>query len=458
MMRTMLKRFPGVEDLARKLIACYPISSRLGRDFWHWYAFFEESQGWSREQLEAYQFERLRALLQKLIQVSPFYARRLEGVRIEDLRSLPAFQSATAPLRRAEFAAKYSDLQSREFRRRDCLASSTSGTTGSPLQFYHRREHQAREWAAICHQWKRVGFDPVRSRRVEFRGLTRGGALHQDFPEQNMVRMSILDLRRETLPRMAEVITARRATFYHGYPSALYLLAREVTDARLRFPQPEAILLASEMVYDFQLEQIQAAFPSARLFAHYGCAEATVLGAWCETRRVYHILPQYSLVEVNASTGEILGTNLYNDINGFVRYGMTDTAAGVEASPCPACRRPYTPILTGLDGRQEDYLYSREKGWIAPAIVTYPLKSLESIRELQFNQVEVDRVILSYVAHEGAEAGRIRAELDEVERGLQKLAGPSIRVEPRQVDGLPRGPTGKYKWIISSLDPRTVKR
>jgi phenylacetate-CoA ligase len=456
MMRAMLKRFPQVERLARQLIACYPLSARLGPGFWEWYAFLQESEGWSTAQLEEFQFERLRELLPKLARTSPFYARRLADVRVADLRTLADLQAAVPPLARQEFAAHEQEIRSTEFRAGDCFSSGTSGTTGSPLQFYHRREHRQREWASICHQWKRVGFDPVRSKRVEFRGLTPRGALYQDYPEQNMVRVSILDLRRESLPRMGQAIAARQATFYHGYPSALYLLAREILDARLPFPQPEAILLASEMVYDFQLEQIQAAFPAARLFAHYGCAEATVLGAWCEHRRVYHVLPQYSLVEVQPGTGEIIGTNLFNDINGFVRYRMTDTAGGVEALPCPACRRPYVPIITGLDGRQEDFLYSRERGWIAPAIVTYPLKALGTIVELQFHQKTADDIGLTYVARRGAVPEQITAELREIEAGLRKLAGNSIRLQPRQVDEIPRGPTGKYKWITSSFDPRDV--
>lgn len=454
MMPNLLRRHPRAEKLARQLMALYPLSARLGPLFWSWSAFLKESETWSTERLGQFQFEQVRSLLTRLVHTSPFYARRLKDVRIDDLANLPAFQQAVPTLTRLEFASHFDEIRCRDFVSRSVRKGSTSGTTGNALQFFHPRENTQREWASICHQWGRVGFDPVRSRRAEFRGLTRHGALFQEFPEQNMVRFSILDLRAANLPRMAEVIRDRRLDYFHGYPSAIYLLAGEVLRGEVPFPAPTAILLASEMVYDFQVEQIQAAFPSSRLFAHYGCAEYTVLGAWCEHRRAYHVLPQYSLVEVAPDTGEIVGTNLYNDVNGFVRYRMTDTVAAVEREPCPACGRPYVPILAGLDGRREDYLYSRERGWIAPAIVTYPLKHLHSIQELQFHQRNPDEIAVHYVARTGHHADEIATELADIEKGLRHLIGPVIRLVLQPVEAIPRGPTGKYKWIVSTLDPR----
>jgi len=457
MMRDFLKQYPRVEQLARQLMALYPASPRLGSGFWQHYALLQESEAWSEAQLREFQFDKLRTLLRRLAATSPFYARRLAGVPIEQLDTLAKFQSLVPSLTRQEFAANYAEIRSRDFNPRQAVACSTSGTTGNALQFHHPRGYRQREWAAICHQWRRVGYDPVRSHRAEFRALTRAGALYDEFPEQRMVRFSILDLRAENLPRMADMVTSRGLRFFHGYPSAMYLLAREVVRSGFRFPQPQAFLLASEVVYDFQLEQIQAAFPESRLFAHYGCAEATVLSAWCEHRRVYHVLPQYALTEVDATTGEISGTNLYNDLNGFVRYRMTDAAGGVENTPCPACHRPYTPILTRLDGRQEDYLYSRDRGWIAPAIVTYPLKHLHAIQELQFLQENPDTITINYVVRPGATREAAAHELQEVEGGLYKLLGTRTRLVARPVDDIPRGATGKYKWIVSRLDPRSAE-
>jgi phenylacetate-CoA ligase len=356
-------------------------------------------------------------------------------------------------LTRKEFSSNYSQLRNHSFSGADCQAASTSGTTGNALEFLHRAEDSRREWAAICHQWKRVGYDPGRSRRAEFRGLTPRGHLFQSYPDHNMVRFSVLDIRKETVPRMAEVIEKEDLRFFHGYPSVLYLLACELLRSGIRFPQPTAVLFASEMVFDFQVEQVQAAFPKARLFAHYGCAERTVLAGWCEHRRAYHVLPQYSLTEVDPETHELIGTNLFNDINGFIRYRMTDTASGVEAKPCPACNRPYTPVLASIDGRQEDYLYSKDVGWISPAIVTYPLKHLHCVHELQFRQDTPEEIGVSYVLRPGATPDAATKELAEIETGLRRIIGQAPRLRFQAVGEIARGRSGKYKWIVSKLDP-----
>ncbi|HYG35766.1 MAG TPA: hypothetical protein VEC99_13330, partial [Clostridia bacterium] len=140
-------------------------------------------------------------------------------------------------------------------------------------------------------------------------------------------------------------------------------------------------------------------------------------------------------------------------VNGFVRYRMTDAASGVESASCPKCRRPYTPILTGLEGRVEDYLYSRERGWIAPAIVTYPLKHLHCILEMQFEQQDEDNITLNYVLRPQVSQEAAQTELREIESGLRHLLGGGPRLHYRPVEDIRRGRTGKYKWIISRLSP-----
>ncbi len=36
----------------------------------------------------------------------------------------------------------------------------------------------------------------------------------------------------------------------------------------IEFPQPKAVLLASEIVYDWQVDRIIEAFPKAKIFSH----------------------------------------------------------------------------------------------------------------------------------------------------------------------------------------------
>lgn len=456
-LRNFLAEHPNIKQLANRLMTIIPLSSRLGNDFWEWYAFFQESETWSLDQMQEFQLRRLRDLLSELIATSQFYRDRIDPVNIKQISSLEKFREQIPALSRIEYRNNYQEILNSTWEMQKLVKSQTSGTTGSALQFYHAANDNAREWAAICHQWNRVGYIPGVSRRAEFRGLTKPGQLVETAPHYNLIRCSILDLKEEHIKYYADEIRKNRINFLHGYPSALYLLASEIIHAGIDFPQPKAILLASEMVYDWQVNQIQTAFPNAKIFAHYGCAERTVLASWCEHRQEYHILPQYGLLEIDKNTSEIIGTNLYNSVNGFVRYRMTDTVLQQDDTICPDCGRPYTPRLLELGGRSEDFLFSPEKGWIPPAIVTYPLKSLQGIRELQFYQKEKTKIAVRYTSL-STNRGLLKHDLSQIEAGLQHLFGIGVEYRFEQVDDFEKGPTGKFKWIICELEETPSKR
>jgi len=446
-----LLRFPFLHYFTHKVVGLIPRKVRLGQSFWRWYAFFEESEQWKPEEILSFQMERLQALLLKLQETSPFYRARLSGIDIAAITSLDEFRKNLPELDRTTFRDRYSEIQADGIGKGGVKAS-TSGTTGEALQFFHPRGDSAREWAAICHQWKRIGYQPGVSRRAEFRGLTVHGRSVDIYPASNMLRCSILHLDEGSIRHYAEEIRRFKVDYLHGYPSALYLVAREIVLHGIDFPQPKGILLASEMVNDWQLTQISEAFPGSKLFAHYGCAERTVLAGWCEHNREYHILPQYSIVEVDPETSEVIGTNLYNNLNGFVRYRMTDTVGEVRDKPCPDCGRPYSPRFVGLAGRTEDYLFSPQNGWIPPAIVTYPLKDLNVVNEMQFLQKERDELNVRYSLRSDVESSQVEAELDLVREGMHRLFGKDMKLHFERVAEFPRGPTGKFKWIISELD------
>jgi len=446
----LIEKYPKIKRLAYRLLAATPSSYRLGKEFWKWYSFFEESEDWDLIKIKQFQVDRIRSLLVELAMTSEFYHKRFAFFEVHKITSLEEFCAQVPTLSKLEFKSQYKKILSSSWQAQNSVKSQTSGTTGMPIQFYHPAKDGAREWAAICHQWKRVGFSPTASRRAEFRGLTGSQRIVESFPHKNKIRCSILNLKREHIVYYADEIRKNRIDYYHGYPSALYLLAMEIISSGIKFPQPKAVLLASEIVYEWQVNRIQEAFPEAKIFAHYGCAERTVLAGWCEYRREYHVLPQYGILEVDGNTSEIIGTNLYNSVNGFIRYLMTDTATGIDYTPCPGCHRPYTPRLTNIAGRSEDFLFSPEKGWIPPAIVTYPLKSLQVVREVQFHQKEKTEICVRYLAQSSNPL--LNDDLNQIKSGMHHVFGSNMSFKFEQVEDFKRGSTGKFQWIVSDLE------
>lgn len=436
-----LRAIPGLESAVRHLKAAVPYQYRLGRHFFEWYQRFEEAESWSAERTADYRRELLVRLLQNLKDHHPTYREILRGHEPAQAADNLAFVFPV--LTRSGFRATPSrpELASR------VSPASTSGTTGNALQFFHDAEDNQREWAAICHQWRRIGFDPVVSRRAEFRGLVPAGQLVQKFPEYNMLRCSILDLGRDSVRHYASVCRDNRIEFLHGYPSALDLLARTCLKEGIRFEGIRGIMLASEMVYPHQIEMIEQAFPAARLIAHYGNAERVALGAWCETERTYHMLPLYSMIEVQ-DDGCLVGTNLFNAVNPFIRYQMSDRVTPAKSNVCAACGRYADPLVLTVDGRAEDYLYSPVRGWIPPAIITYPLKNLQVVREIQLVQREEDSVELRYCTEGDLDE---RSEIADIAAGLERIL-TGVTIVPVRYESLNRGGSGKFRWLVSELE------
>lgn len=444
MIKTFLKRHPVAQAVARRMIATVPYRLRLGANFFDWYALLLEAEEWDEARLAQRRQELLHGLLADVSRSSPYYAERLAGVSPRD--AAERLDAYLPVMTRDEFRSNYARIRSRDPAGR-LTAASTSGTTGNALQFFHTAADNQREWAAICHQWRRVGYDPLRSVRAEVRGLLTAPGIVQRFPESNMVRFSILDMGVEHVRHYADVSRSEGVEFLHGYPSALHLLARQVLEHGIRFPHIRGVMLASEMPYAHQLESIEAAFPTSRVIAHYGNAERTALGAWCEQRRTYHFIPLYSQVEIDAD-GCLVGTNYFNHVNPFIRYRMSDVVAGARDGRCPACGRFATPLVDEVSGRSEDYLYSPQKGWIPPAIVTYPLKSLRHIHEIQFYQDRPDVIELRYVPQGAADC---TGEVEELVASFRQLLG-GVDIVPVRHERFERGSSGKFKWIVSRLD------
>lgn len=452
LIRDFIRKYSGLRRAAGRLMAVTPQSFKLGKQFWYWYNLYRESESWSADRMTEFRMDSLRLLLKQLSVDSDFYKKRLAGVDIDKLDSVAQFVAQVPTITRREFSDNQQTIFSRRYPARKLSLAKTSGTTGNALKFYHTIEDDRREWATLCHQWNRAGFDPVKSRRAEFRGLVSSKGHIDIFPDRNMISCSIIHLDKQHVMLYADAIRTHRVDFFLGYPSALHLLSKTITECGLNFPQPTGILLASEPVYQWQLDTIQNAFPNARLYAHYGCAERTVMAGWCARRREYHVLPHYSIVEVDPANNEIIGTNLYNVVNGFVRYRMTDTVLDLNETPCPDCGSPFVPRFVQIGGRSEDYIFSVERGWIPPAIITYPMKDLHAVREIQLLQRERGSITLRYIASEAAQAEAINRELARIESGMRKLLGGATGLSFERVDDFPRGSSGKFKWIVSELD------
>jgi phenylacetate-CoA ligase len=107
---------------------------RYGGRFAEFQALLARSERWSRGEMEAYQDERLRAVVQHAYEHVPFYRKRFDERKLtpvdirgrRDLHKLPL-------LTRDDIRRNFDDLRSRTIAARALKTGHTSGTTGTPL-------------------------------------------------------------------------------------------------------------------------------------------------------------------------------------------------------------------------------------------------------------------------------------------------------------------------------------
>jgi phenylacetate-coenzyme A ligase PaaK-like adenylate-forming protein len=441
-----------VEGAARRAVALVPLPRRLGAEFRRFYAELEAAQWMSSAELRERQLRALRQTLDFAYAHSPFYRRLWDehGVHPRDARTLEEF-GARFPLvdRDALFHARDLTVPVRGMTR-----ASTSGTTGTPFQFWIDPGSNARELAAIFHQWSRAGFRPGDT-RVEMRGLQIRPIA--ELPDWGVVRFSVVNMH-DHVDAMVRYLNRRRIRFIHGYPSAIAKFALLLRERGLRLDYPvQGVFFASEQVYDWQADAVTEVLAPATLLAHFGTAERVVLGAWCEHARAYHFLNPYGVVEF-APGGEIVGTSLINRATPFVRYRLTDVALEVDPAPCALCGRGYAPLVRRVGGRLEDFLRTERGEMVPPAVVTFPFKALRRIQATQIEQDERGDLLLRYVAAPSADAAGLGSERETLSSGLRTVLGQSVAVRFEEVPELPVTAAGKVKWIVSRARGAQMER
>ncbi len=451
-LRSLAKRLPyPVKQGFKYAYGLLPPRLQYGKVFWETYNFLQDSQWWSRAQLEEYQMQQLSRLLEHAYNNVPYYRKIFEerGLKPSNIQNLYDFKSFPQ-LDKNTFKANAEQLVDQTLDRKKLSKNHTSGTTGKALQFYENIFTGEKELAFIYHQWSRVGYLPG-SPRVEMRGaIDRNNPIHFD-PALRVLRLSPLIDSKEILTSYIKHISRFGAKFLHGYPGAIASFANSIKRFGLNLPfKFQAVLFASEAVYEWEREITQEVF-GCRAFSHYGMTEKVVLAAECEKSKNYHCIPQYGITEFDPNTNEIIGTGFLNFASPFIRYRTTDIASPPISLGCSKCDRNYFPVFPNVEGRIEDFIITPDGSLISPASITHPFKDLVTIKDTQIVQDSLENVLLFVVPWENVDKTTLEAEVKTLCNDLSQLFGERVRVQCEIISEIERSASGKFKWIRSEL-------
>ena len=451
---------PSLRSLAASARGYYLRSWRYGPETERLVEEAFERERWAPGQWKRWQEDRLIYILSRAATKVPYYRaqwaeRRRNGDQSpwEVLENWPILEKQTLRQREAEFVADDCDP-------RGMFLDNTSGTTGTPLQLYLRRDtvrawyalHEARvrHWHGVSRHdpWAILGGQmvvPVTQQKPPFWVWNRG---------MNQLYLSTFHLTAANAASYVSALRKYRVRYLLGYTSALDLLARYVLRMGIADLNMKVVVTNAEPVHAQQRQVIAEAF-HCPVRETYGMAEIVAAASECREGSL-HQWPEAGWVEVvengnpvpPGQAGDFICTSLFNEDMPLIRYRIGDR--GRMADPAARCRCGRTlPLMLGLEGRRNDQLITRDGRrvfWLNPTFYGLPVEEAQIVQESR----ETIRVIfVPGVGFCEQDAGAIRSRLTHEVGAMEILLDPVAQV--------PREPNGKFRAIVCRIPREQIE-
>lgn len=355
-MKKLLAKYIGIygQDIVR--------STKIGKT----HKFLQKSQLWTKEELETYQFFKLKQLLEHSFSTVPYYYDlfKKNGIHPNDIKNVNDFQKI--PLLTKEIARQENkNLISKKIDTSKIKNGKTGGTTGIPLTLYRDSQTRSFTWGAFYrwYEWMDISVgDPVLvlwgAPEVLSNSLLSKIKWNYSYYFQNTMMINAFAISNSNLEGLVKKIVKFEPKIIRGYLSAILHLANYIELNNIKGIKPKAISTTSETLFPIYRQYLEKIF-DAPVYDQYGCGECNSIAFECGVHNGLHICTEHVFLEVlNANnfpifnnSGRIVVTDLDNYAMPFIRYENGDEAILTETQ-C-SCGLPY-PLISNIEGRSKD--------------------------------------------------------------------------------------------------------
>ncbi len=385
----------------------------------------------SEDEFKQIQEQKFKELFTYAKTYSPYYRKTLKDCSfssLEDLSDLPL--TMKKPLQDSP-----EDFLSSEFKKDSLIKSSSSGSTGTPVEIYHDRSESHFGPGFELHQFTEAGVTPFDSQiRIT----------HNDYKQNLIQNLGIF--RRRHLPfsnspqKNLQIIKQGPRKVLIGFTSILVPLAQANLEERAK---AKIVFTSGEVLSESDRKLISESF-SAPVRDMYGCVETSWIAWECEEGSM-HLFSDYLIAEVvddngnpTKGYGNIVVTPLWKRSMPLVRYFLTDKTAISKGCKCGRGSTVIKPII----GRDDDFIVLKNGSKLSPAVISCALNDVK-VREYQIVQNAIDDIVFRYVPAKGL-------DLENLRQILRDQIG-AVNMEFEELEKIKCTRTGKRKKIITRI-------
>jgi len=331
------------------------------------FRFVNETQTWTREQIDAFQNERLRMLIQHAVENVPYYRDLFPSLGLtandiqtkEDLWKIPIVNKT---IMRNEGIGRFA---AEGFPPKKRVLQRSGGSTGETFSFYVTKEECSVNLATKLRTWYNAGYR-LGDKYVKIANAGRSNFLKrmQDLAN-NSVLIPFSNVSDVELEHALEEIEKIKPLYIRSYPLPLYLLAQYKKSHVGYHYSPKCIFTTGSTLSENYRSEIEAAF-GCKIVDSYSC-EGNANVSQSPSCDCYHVSEEFGITEVldynnkvvENGIGRVVSTDLWNFAHPFIRYDTRDLVE-VSDEQC-LCGNPRKRIKRIMGRECESFLQSDGK-------------------------------------------------------------------------------------------------
>ena len=421
-----------------------------GTNSYQWRRRIEEMASWGPEQIQAWQEERLHALIVHAYNHTKYYRWIMDerGLKPEDIRTatdLRKLPIITKQIAREHFNEIVPDNLF-SFRYRE---GKTGGTTGEPMFYYCDEDTWGYVTAAKIYYWRTYGYqygEPFAAMGSASLFAKTPPLVRRIYDMiRNEVPMNTVNLTDELCEKYISIIREKKIRYIYGYAASIYIFTQYIATHGIDLKQIEGVFTTSENLTDEYRTLIEETY-ECKVRDCYGARDAGITAY--ETDYHCYEVGYNTIAEIinpiEPNTGTLLSTNLINYTFPLIRYQFGDE---VELAPTSEVQNYNGQVIKRIIGRTSDVM-RLENGHNMTATGFSMIMKEFDVKAFSFNKTGENEVTLTI---ERDITKYTKAQEDEINRAIHLYIGVDAKLNIEYVDKFEALRNGKRRYFMNNL-------